>query len=1049
MKHILDFDDEGNRLLEDLFQKIYEGKLILFLGSGASVTDRNRFLSKDIIELYEAEINKSIGTGDIVEFVDILSQTNYFSRRHFDNFVYELLKKLEPTEEHKILAKIPWQQIITTNMDILVERAYDEIRNTADFQWEIEKVRSKQEYNKFLAKNQIKLVKLHGCISDRNAFPLRFSTEDFNQTKPFYKIVLNNLKSVSDRVEFISFGYSYSDDFSKRLLSEFDKYDFRGKRWFHHIEPNVNQDRLEYYTSNKIRVIKCTFREFFVLYNKWETLNQELLVRSKAIAFIDTQKTKINITPKTLLRLSPVIIQLEDNGRYNFIKRVEFYKGEEPNFSVVAKDYDMVRDELIQKVENELVSYNEASKSNIIPIFFLKGSFGSGKSTFTYRLIKYLIHKQATDFLAFEVIDPIHIDVKDLKELIQEISEKEIILFFNFIERDHFFKQLLNIRNRLSKEQLTDKKITILASIRENLLEKYKKGRTVASEYEINIDTKLTDDEIDDLLEKLKSSSLLSFRDTMEKKNLIVKIKRDFSADSYVTLLNLVNGQHFKDLIEAYHQLPEIAQRAFLYTALLHRFNILMPVGLLKELVSKDWEIFRNEILEIDCKGILIQVENNFYGLQPDIFFRTKHPIIAETLIKSILSNKDDQFHKYEKIISKITLGEINSRLVNDLLKYFKVNETFNIERINRLYDLAFQQLDEDAYFLLIYSINLQHRKELKTLEKALNLINYAESLFENRNHRFIHRKAVILFELAKLYYKKESEQLIITNKYLAEAKEFFEIKQILDPCSSYSYVNYIEMLIWIIDKIRLEENDFLRHKILIEELFDLAERTVFEDYDKILELKKKYTKGYLSCGSEDEYLELLDKYYYNEKTRPLALILKFNFLSAIGKGDSALPLLTEMEYFSSNNEVSKFLFKYYGRNLHKSEYRLKLFDLVRKRPDLEDKDSLRFNYFMYVANDYNQLFSDAKSYIDNINQKYETLHPDFSMIWKNEDSSNRVFEGNIILTRWKSKRVYISEIQQNFRIMRKSLNDYDEGTKTKCILHFYLNGICAELINE
>lgn len=1049
MKHILNFDDEGKRLLEDLFQKIYKGNLILFLGSGASVTDENKFLSKDIIELYEAEINKKIGTIDIVEFVDILSRTSDFSRRHYDDFVHDLLKKLEPTEEHKILSHIPWRQIITTNMDILVERAYDEIRNTADFQWEIEKVRSTKEYNKFLVLNQIKLIKLHGCISDRNAFPFRFSTEDFAQSRPFYKVVLNNLKSVSDRVEFISFGYSYNDAFSKKLMTEFDKYDFRGRRWFHHIEPNVNEDRLEYFSSNKIRVIKSSFREFFNMYNDWETLNQSLLVRSKAISFFSRQKAKINVKPKTLLRLSPVITQLEDTGKYNFIKPEDFYKGEEPNFGIVLKNYDVIREELIDSVDTELSSYTESFNSNIIPIFFLKGNFGTGKSTFTYRLINSLMHKISADSLAFEVVDPIHIDLKDLKELIQEIKEKEIILFFNFIERDHFFKLLLDVRNKLSKEQLTDKKILILASIRENLLEKYKKGRTIPGEYEINIDKALTDDEINDLLDKLKYSGLITFRDIKEKKELLIKIKRDFSADSYVTLLNLVNGKHFKDLVEAYNGLPEIAQRAFLYTALLHRFNILMPVGLLKELVSKDWDMFRNELLEIDCKGILMQVVNDLYGLQPDVFFRTKHPIIAETLIQRIIPNKDDQFQEYEKIISKISLGEINSRTVNDLLRYFKVNETFNIERIDRLYDLAFQQLDEDPYFLLIYSINLQQRKELKFLEKALRLINYAESLIEYRNHRFIHRKAVILFEIAKLYYVKESTQLIMTNKYLSDAKDFFEIKIILDPCSSYSYVNYLEMILWIIDKIKLEENDFLRHKILIEEMFDLAERTVFENFDKILELKKKYTNDHLFGGSEEKYLELLDKYYINEKTQPLALILKFNFLCNVGKEDVALPLLSEMEYLSSINEISKFLFKYYGRNLHRQEYRLKLFELVRKRPDLEDKDSLRFNYFMYVANDYNQLFIEAKSYIDSINQRYETLHPDFSMIWKNEDASKRIFEGSIILTRWKSKRAYFSEIQQNFRIMRKSSDNYVEGTKVKCILHFFLNGICAEIIKE
>jgi hypothetical protein len=428
MKHITNFDNEGKQLLEDLFQKIYDGNIILFLGSGASATDENIFLSKHIIELYESEINKSIGTSDIVEFIDILSKTNYFSRRHFDNFVYELLNKLNPTKEHKILARIPWRQIITTNMDILLERAYDEIRNTSDCQWEIEKARSQKEYNRFLASNQFRLVKLHGCLSDRNQFPFCFSTEDFNRIKPFYRVVLNGLKSVSDQIEFISIGYSYNDVFSKNLFTDYDKYEFRGRRWFHHIEPNINTDRLEYFSSNKIRVIKSTFHEFFTLYDEWETSNQTVLVRSKGISFYDKQKAKINLKPKTLLRLGSVITQLEDRGRYSFIKQEEYYKGEEPNFSVVVKNYDVIHQELIKSVALEITHSTESVNSNIIPIFFLKGNFGTGKSTFTYRLVNYLTHSENADTLAFEVTDPTELDVKDLKELIQEIKEKEIIL---------------------------------------------------------------------------------------------------------------------------------------------------------------------------------------------------------------------------------------------------------------------------------------------------------------------------------------------------------------------------------------------------------------------------------------------------------------------------------------------------------------------------------------------------------------------------------------------------------------------------------------------
>ncbi|MDP2365587.1 MAG: hypothetical protein Q8M94_17695, partial [Ignavibacteria bacterium] len=77
-----------------MFHSISTGNAILFLGAGASVTEK-RYLSKDIILLYEENINKNLGVTDLVEFVDILSADEKFDRIEFDTFVYKLLEKLK------------------------------------------------------------------------------------------------------------------------------------------------------------------------------------------------------------------------------------------------------------------------------------------------------------------------------------------------------------------------------------------------------------------------------------------------------------------------------------------------------------------------------------------------------------------------------------------------------------------------------------------------------------------------------------------------------------------------------------------------------------------------------------------------------------------------------------------------------------------------------------------------------------------------------------------------------------------------------------------
>src|SRR5690606_15499663 len=136
--------------------------------------------------------------------------------------------------------------------------------------------------------------------------------------------------------------------------------------------------------------------------------------------------------------------------------------------------------------------------------------------------------------------------------------------------------------------------------------------------------------------------------------------------------------------------------------------------------------------------------------------------------------------------------------------------------------------------------INLQSRKTKNSVKKAIDYILYAESLLENRNHRFIHRRAVLNFELAKLYFAEEN-QLNYTHFYIKEAEDLFILKQLLDPFSAFSYVDYIKLIVWQLENIEYDIEDEMQKQILIEDLFDLANRTVTDDLERIDSLQTIY----------------------------------------------------------------------------------------------------------------------------------------------------------------------------------------------------------------
>ena len=1049
MEHILDLEKQATELYS-IFEIIFHGNSILFLGAGASIgEDGRKYLSKEIIEYYEEYLGYSLAENNITKFVDILSADPDFKRMHFDNEVERMLRKYELSEAHKIMASIPWREIITTNYDLLVEQAYDEIKNSSNHIYDIKPIRDRKEYNFRPSADEIKYIKLNGCISDKGKYPLAFSSEDFKSLGGFYKSVLNDLKNLSDKISFISAGYSFSDSFGTELLQKFDSYNYRDKKWIINIDPYPNEKALKYYSSQRICIIKCTFIDFFSKYKFWEE-NIYNQTRKKSV-FTNSRNSQINISYRLSEKLRTCLKQLNENVSEKFIKEINYYQGEEPNYHVILRNVDVIKKSEIDNAKKTINRVLEENHTAILPTFFITGGFGIGKTTSTLRLIYELSKDTNFDLVAFEITDFLNIRKEYLVELFSICTAKNIVLYCDEVEVESSFKILIDLRRELSIEQFNDFNLFFLVPIRENILEKYKHTRDIRKSYEIHLTGKLSDDEIKDLLEKLKSVGIVNFRDISERNSLLMKIKSKYDNDSFITLLSIVsNGTHVNDLIGAYNQLSKDAQKAFLYTALLHRFKLHIPASILKQLIGGDWSDFTKNVIRVEGKGILIQENTNSIGTDPDMYFRTKHPIIAEELINKLIPTKDKQYRYYENIINAVDEGTRNSYLLINLLKSLSRDSSYSKSKIDRLYDSGFVKLSDDPYYILNYSINLQLRGTESDFRKALDLLIYAESLLENRNHRFIHRRAIINFELAKLFYDKEV-QLNFTNTYLNEAESLFITKQILDPFSVYSYEGYIQMITWQLKNIEFDTEDELQKRIQVEELFDVGLSNVTEQIDKLHDLKSKYAEYLREKTNNIDYKAYLDGLYDDLNLRPYACVLLYFYHEGICSKESdsiCIELLSEMENYLDNNEVVKFLFKYYGQNLHIPSNRTSLFNLAKNHSIIQETNPLRYYYFNFMAESYNHNFHFGRESLKAINTKYYGLNPEFHYLWLDEDGGEMFFKGKIVQHNYsRYKGVKIPRLQQIFTLVKGDYSKIAIGEDVNIKLHFYLYGIRAEII--
>ncbi|QJB38785.1 SIR2 family protein [Chitinophaga oryzae] len=1047
MEHILDIANQQDQLFA-LFKKLQESNTILLLGAGASVTEK-KYLSNEVIQYYQAEIGKDLNEPDVTKFVDLLSADDTFSRKHFDSFVSGLLKKLKVTEAHKILASIPWREIITTNYDLLVEQAYDEISGSSQKIYDLLTIRNAKQYNRRISNTEVKYIKLNGCMADMGLYPFAFSTEDFNKLKPFYKLVLNDLKNLSADIAFLSMGYSYKDKFGTDLLAKFDSYNYREKKWMYNVDPYPNEAALSYFTQNKVCIIKCTFQEFFLKYREWESHHQETLVKKRGLSITNSQDHYITLPAKLLLNIDGIVRQLNTHTKDMFVKDAEFYKGEEPTYNLITRDVDVIKRKQIDDCLEQIKSTINKNHATFLPLFFITGEFGIGKSTFALRLIYEFQKQESFDTIAFEILDFNKVKKDHLKELIELCKAKTYILYCDEVEIESHYKSLLELQRELSIEQFQDCSIFFVVPIRENILEKYKLSRTVPRAYQLKINGQLVTSEIDDLVTKLNNANLITFRDALEKRQLITKIENEYDSDSFIMLMELItSGRHEADLIQSYNELTKDTQKAFLYTALLHRHKLLMPANWLKQNISMSWDDFTEKVIKAEGKGLLIQVENkNSYGVNPSLFFRTKHPLIAEKLVERFLPNKDKQYEFYDRMLKTIEPGQTNSYLANDLLKSFVRNESYNDYQIDKLYDAAYTRLSDDPYFLLNFATNLQRRKNEADLKRALELLVYAESKLEWRNHRFIHRRGVISFELAKMCF--EDGDMSYATFYINEAKELFEAKQLLDPFSSYSYVDYIKMLIWKLQVLDFDESDKMLILIQIEELLEIAYKTVTYGLDRIDKIKSIYSAHLEEVLSNSDYKEYLDSLYSDFHLKPYACILLYNYHLKKNQQEECERYLNELEYYQENFEVVKFLFKYYGNMLHIPNIRIKFLRLSSTNPGLEKENPLRFNYFNFIAETYNHHFHEGKGYLNNIQSKFFNLNPEFRLTWNDPDGAPLLFEAKIVRNHGeKYKAIKISSIQQTIKLVKGDYKNYNPGDFVRVKINFFLYGLMAEILD-
>ncbi len=1051
---IFDISLSNRKLTEVIFPLLQQGDVILILGPSIILDETSPFLMDKIIEKYMNDKNiPAFNYGsNIQKFVDILFSDSNYRRPDFNKYITNYISKLPIPVVYQRLKNINWKQIITTNFDTLLEQSFD-INSESGKKFKI--VFDERERGYETSSKEIKLIKLNGCASRMDEYPYRISEKDLDKVKKYYKKVFNDLgNNVSTSILILAIGFSDGDKSAQYLFEMIEKINYRNGKSIYLIDSQIDDMKNRFYKSQNIAVIKGTSLDFFDTYLEWLKTSPLRTERS----YVHKKGTPINIT-KYLNNLKNTIVPFDRDktkSDENNKEAQHFFTGEEPTFDIIIKNYDVIRHKKLNETKNIIVSKMD-NQENEVTIFLLSGSYGCGKSTFTYRLIYQLISLESKYFIAFEAKDIDKINSNSLSELDKLFSLLEgeyIILFVDGIEQDSVFKNVFKLQNLLqTDERFLNYKITIIASIRENILEKLNNDLYTSKFTTIEIGTPFSTGEAKELINKLENYNLLEIADNYEKEKLITKICNDYEGNILVALLSLINGVgHGRIIKHAYEQLNETPdlQISFKFISLLYRYNITMPASLLRNLVNKDWGDFTNDIIKKDGKGIIIQdISKTAQGSEPDLYFKTKHPIISDSLIKSIYKKEENKWDDYKKIFRVIKENYANSRMVIDLLKALKNNKEFDDGRINDLFDLCEGEFCENEHYVLHYAMNLQLRNGILNLKKAERIIIDVESrrrdLFK-RNDRLIHRRAFICYDLAKSYLDASNYRDAV--HYYGEAQELFEYKKRLDPYSSFSYIEYIKMSIWAIKNNLVSESEQIEKKIIIEELFDEAENVTIGDIEKIKVLEIEYQREF-HVSDTDSYLNKLEIYYENDIiNRPYHLANKYFYYIKKNNLEAVDACIEELELYSNKAIIARILFKHYGRNLHKNSFRTKFSDLLSRNHTMLAKDELRYHFFKSISHAYDKSFSYAKDELREIRKIFGNRlnHKDYQY-WREENGENTIHKGRTMEIYGK-KMIKVISLQKIFPVENwKSSHVLDSMYQVN--LKFSTSGIIASILED
>ena len=262
----------------------------------------------------------------------------------FQKFIRDVFVEFDPATFHFLIPTFRWRTIVTTNFDLIVERAYEKSRGSIQ-----NVVKSWKDGDLFDNRMQetsdpVGFYKLHGCIDHYTdeSIPLILGQEQYasystNRTR-FY----SRLRDLAYDNPIIFCGYSISDPHVQQFL--FDLTDKSIKRpMYFSVAPDISELEVRYWAGNHVTCVVAPFADFMQELDKRISVTARRLRRdvSSGRLSLSLHYRVANATENDALRfyVQNDVVHLHNSLVADRQDPVEFYKGYDTGFGCIARNF--------------------------------------------------------------------------------------------------------------------------------------------------------------------------------------------------------------------------------------------------------------------------------------------------------------------------------------------------------------------------------------------------------------------------------------------------------------------------------------------------------------------------------------------------------------------------------------------------------------------------------------------------------------------------------------------------------------------------------------